>query len=86
MVTYNVEALTDLRKEKDGSFRIRVRWEGYDSSDDTWEPLARLAEDVPNLVKSFLKDGVPEHARKLLPEVQRLKLRKLASPGGGNVG
>ena len=39
---------------------IRVRWLRYDSSHDTWEPVANLAEDVPELVEEYLRGKAHE--------------------------
>ncbi len=36
--------------QKSGS-KIQVRWEGYDET--TWEPRARLLQDVPEMVRAF---------------------------------
>ena len=48
-----VQKLLEHRREQ-GALEIRVRWLGFDRTHDTWEPLARLAEDVPELVEAFL--------------------------------
>jgi len=38
-----------------GVLRIRVRWLGFGSAHDTWEPVHQLAEDVPELVEEYLR-------------------------------
>ena len=45
---------TTTKKEKKGTFMIRVRWLGYDQAQKTDEPLHNLAKDVPNLVGEYL--------------------------------
>ena len=49
----------------DTGMELRVRWLGFDQTHDTWEPLARLAEDVPDLVERYLyaKRADPRCAR-----------------------
>ncbi|MED6136627.1 Alpha-1,3-mannosyltransferase cmt1 [Stylosanthes scabra] len=42
---------------------FKVRWKGYDSSEDTWEPLDGLS-DCPEVLKEFVKRGLK---KKLLP-------------------
>jgi hypothetical protein len=32
-----------------------VKWEGYDSSDNTWEPVNSMKSQVPNIVAAFEK-------------------------------
>lgn len=36
--------------EQDNKFYVMVRRKGLDSSEDTIEPLARIVEDVPQLL------------------------------------
>ena len=44
-----------LDHKMDGStFKMKVRWLGFDRTHDSWEPLASLAEDVPDLVEEYL--------------------------------
>ena len=45
--------LVKLSSGNDG-FRIRVRWLGFDSAHDTWEPIAQLSTDAPDLVEQYL--------------------------------
>ncbi|XP_056679359.1 chromodomain Y-like protein isoform X3 [Monodelphis domestica] len=39
---YEVERIVDKRKNKKGKTEYLVRWKGYDSEDDTWEPEQHL--------------------------------------------
>lgn len=81
---YVISGFQDLRKGR-GGFEILVQWEGYEG-EDSWEPLARMSQDVPTLVWEFLKNGVPEASKSLLDEVRKLAYyRKLASREGGSV-
>ena len=48
-----VQKLLDHRQDDDG-FKIRVRWLGFDRTHDTWEPINKLAADVPDLVEKYL--------------------------------
>ena len=50
----NVVGRLVAHKMTDKGLTIRVRWLGFDHAHDTWEPLANLAEDVPELVEQFL--------------------------------
>lgn len=51
--TFNVAKILEKKKVGRG-FKMLVAWEGYpDSSDNTWEPVSRLRQDVPQLVADF---------------------------------
>ena len=39
--TYQYEKFIDVKKKKDKYF-ILIKWKGYDSKDNTWEPLDHL--------------------------------------------
>jgi hypothetical protein len=76
-----ISSLVDLRKGSQG-FEVLVKWdaEGYDPS---WEPIATLVQDVPELVRAFLDNGVPATARALLPALRRLRfIARLLQKGG----
>ena len=33
---------------------LKVRWLGFDATHDTWEPVANMAADVPDMVEAYL--------------------------------
>ena len=35
---YNVEKIIKMKRTKEGDLRYLVKWEGYGSRDNTWEP------------------------------------------------
>ena len=51
---YTVEKILDKRITEDGSVEYLIKWEGYDHSENTWEPL-RHFED-PMLVEAFERE------------------------------
>lgn len=48
---YNVEKILEMRI-KNGKKQFFVKWEGYPSSQNTWEPAEHLS-NVPSMVKDF---------------------------------
>ena len=62
-----VSRLLAQRAGANGEMEIRVRWLGFTSAFDTWEPISNLVEDVPDMVQQFLRDnnGVPACRRML---------------------
>jgi hypothetical protein len=52
---YTVGSINSHRQHK-GKWQLRVHWLGYDDPEEqTWEPMERLAEDVPVLVRRYVK-------------------------------
>jgi hypothetical protein len=53
---YEVSSLRDVRRSISNSrFEVLVSWRGFDTAEDTWEPLSSLAADVPQLLHRFLE-------------------------------
>ena len=48
-----VKRLMAHRMDADG-IKLKVRWLGFDEAHDSWEPIATLTEDVPDLVEEYL--------------------------------
>eukprot|EP00924_Labyrinthula_sp_SR-Ha-C_P007832 maker-scaffold_28-snap-gene-4.89-mRNA-1 protein AED:0.31 eAED:0.33 QI:0/0/0/1/1/1/2/0/580 len=74
---YYVKKLLDLRNTIDG-FEVLIWWQGFSKSDSNWQCMRRLYEDVPQLVKEFVRknkdDTVDfENAHKLIREWERSK-------------
>jgi transposase InsO family protein len=53
-VHLRVEVIAGHRKV-DGKWQLRVLWKGFSEEDATWEALLGLAEDVPELVRRYVK-------------------------------
>ncbi|GMF43507.1 unnamed protein product [Phytophthora fragariaefolia] len=49
---YHVEKLLK-RRGRSGQYQYLVKWRGYPSSQNSWEPRARLEEDCADLVAAF---------------------------------
>ncbi|XP_055964463.1 chromodomain Y-like protein [Sorex fumeus] len=56
---YEVEKIVDKRKNKKGRTEYLVRWKGYCSEDDTWEPEQHLVN-----CEEFIHDFNRRHAEK----------------------
>ena len=61
---YNVEAVRDDRKlafMPDGYHKIelRIKWEGYDEGQNTWEPLHVMWDDINATVRDYFARKEP---------------------------
>lgn len=52
-MTHIVKEIRGVR-ERDGEYEVLVEWLGCERSDDTWEPVQVMVEDVPGLVQDYL--------------------------------
>src|SRR3981189_2513093 len=55
---YEVEEIIDSQKRR-GKTQYLVKWKGFPSEENTWEPSTMIKEDVPALVKCY-HDRFPE--------------------------
>ncbi|KAJ1113745.1 hypothetical protein NDU88_001987 [Pleurodeles waltl] len=69
---YEVEQIIDYKNEG-GEVLYRVRWKGYTSDDDTWEPASHL-EDCREVLLAFRKKFIESKAKPAKKEVQKLPL------------
>ena len=49
---YEVEAILDKKKIKN-KIHYFVKWKGFNSRSNSWEPRTNLIEDVPDLIKEY---------------------------------
>ena len=54
VLNFTLEKFVDWRETDTGTLEIRVRWLGFESNEDTWEPLVKLHEDVPEVLRRYL--------------------------------
>eukprot|EP00924_Labyrinthula_sp_SR-Ha-C_P005043 maker-scaffold_1-snap-gene-19.25-mRNA-1 protein AED:0.15 eAED:0.18 QI:0/0/0/1/0/0/3/0/431 len=78
--SYYVKKLLDLRNTIDG-FEVLIWWKGFPKSDANWQSMRRLYEDVPQIVKEFVRKNKDdtidfENAHKLIREWERSKNSK----------
>jgi len=62
--TFLVDQLLECRCVQE-SWEIKVKWQGFDLSAATWEPLAALQADVPTMVNKTLNMPPHESFRRL---------------------
>ena len=60
---FDVGSFQGWRLTDDDSVQLKVRWEGFQPQDDTWEDLQQLFDDVPVLVTNYLKAHEEEDDR-----------------------
>jgi hypothetical protein len=53
---YDVQSIKDLRFDSETKqYQVLVSWLGFESDDDTWEPLLVMHEDVPDKVETLFR-------------------------------
>ncbi|XP_014442632.1 M-phase phosphoprotein 8 [Tupaia chinensis] len=69
---FEVEKILDMKTEG-GKILYKVRWKGYTSDDDTWEPEVHL-EDCKEVLLEFRKKVAETKAKAVKKDIQRLSL------------
>ncbi|XP_007956760.1 M-phase phosphoprotein 8 [Orycteropus afer afer] len=69
---FEVEKILDMKIEG-GKILYKVRWKGYTSDDDTWEPEVHL-EDCKEVLLEFRKKVADNKAKPVKKDIQRLSL------------
>ncbi|XP_020824440.1 M-phase phosphoprotein 8 [Phascolarctos cinereus] len=69
---FEVEKILDVKTEA-GKILYKVRWKGYTSDDDTWEPEVHL-EDCKEVLLEFRKKIVDNKTKPVKKDIQRLVL------------
>jgi len=54
--SFEVEAIKGMRRDKDGILKVLVKWKGYPSKYNTWEPFANMGHAL-QLVEAYLLDN-----------------------------
>ncbi|XP_043446838.1 chromodomain Y-like protein isoform X6 [Leopardus geoffroyi] len=67
---YEVERIVDKRKNKKGKTEYLVRWKGYDSEDDTWEPEQHLV-NCEEYIHDFNRRHTEKQKESTLPRTNR---------------
>ncbi|XP_042793963.1 chromodomain Y-like protein isoform X6 [Panthera tigris] len=68
--TCRVERIVDKRKNKKGKTEYLVRWKGYDSEDDTWEPEQHLV-NCEEYIHDFNRRHTEKQKESTLPRTNR---------------
>ncbi|XP_004680418.1 PREDICTED: M-phase phosphoprotein 8 [Condylura cristata] len=69
---FEVEKILDMKTEG-GKILYKVRWKGYTSDDDTWEPEVHL-EDCKEVLLEFRNKVTENKAKPVKKDIQRLSL------------
>ena len=57
---YHVRGITDVKKANRGDkYVVLVQWEGLDDEEATWEPVSRVLEDAPTVLRRELRKVKP---------------------------
>jgi hypothetical protein len=68
---YDIQAFIDRRcvNKKKNKWELLVQWTGFEG-ENTWEPVLQLYQDVPTLVKQYIKEvDVPAEAARLTASI-----------------
>ena len=76
--TYEVEAIRDKKRGDDDEWLYYVKWLGWDSDDNTWEPRAHV-EDVKEILEEFerkWKKRQDDKHKRRMEKVEKQKKRR----------
>jgi len=71
-----VEEIRDKRRGEDGEWLYYVKWVGWESDTNTWEPREHLAEDCKEKLEDFEKRWKKRQERKEEKRAEEKKRRK----------
>jgi len=71
-----VEEIRDKRRGDDGDWLYYVKWVGWDSDTNTWEPVEHLAEDSKEKLDDFERRWKKRQERKEEKRMEEKKRRK----------
>lgn len=82
---YEVEKIIDVHSGKQGKKEYLVRWKGFTSKDDTWEPEEHLT--CPDLIQAFNNKlekikGASEKALRVAPQKTNRLIVQNSKPSG----
>ena len=70
---YHIRSISAIKRAASGDeFVVKVAWEGLEEAESTWEPVSRVFNDVPAVLRKEAPRLKAEQKRAL---VQRYKLR-----------
>ena len=62
---YHIGGITEVKKANRGDeYVVLVQWEGLDDAEETWEPVSRVLEDAPTVLRRELRKIKPPAAIK----------------------
>ena len=77
---FKVKEFVDWGFADDGKVVLKVRWQGFDASEDTWEPLEQLYADVKVMVDKYVAAVESDDLTAALDSVRtRMRTRDAAS-------
>ena len=75
-----VQSIDDWGYDEDGSsVKVLIRWQGYDESERTWEPLQQVYEDVAVITQKYVDAVNDAGLTAALDEVKRRVADKSSS-------
>ena len=52
---YKIESVKEVKKER-GTFKYWIKWEGYDESENSWEPLKNLDTESQQIARQMKEE------------------------------